>query len=161
VAGAGLKWRLVRRANGSSGDSEIWTATAPTILARARVSSRLSSAGYDQSLSVIAMEGVRGAGSSAGASGASGTAAVDLTTREPTSLVFAVGNESDHTTRRSFPLGWVPLDQRLDGGTGDTFWSQYTNQPVYRAGTVVPAHVANSTGGAWNLAAIELVGDTD
>lgn len=161
VSGAGLRWRLVKRANESSGDSEIWAATARTILTHAKVTSVLANPAFDQSLSVVAMEGVGGVGSAAGGSGAKGVARVDLATRSATSLVFAVGNAWDQAVARVFPTGWVPLDQWLDTGAGNTFWSQSTNQPTGRARTTVAVKVAEPTSGQWNLAAVELTNDED
>ena len=95
VSGAGLKWRLVARANRSSGDSEIWTATAPIVLTGADITSTLSAPAFDESLAVIAMEGAKGVGSAAGASGSTGAAHVSLTTTAATSLVLAGGNDWD------------------------------------------------------------------
>src|SRR5262249_41379189 len=141
VSGAGLAWKLVRRANGSSGDSEIWSATARTIETGAQITSQLADPGYDESLTVIAMEGVKGGGSSAGASGSTGAAHLGLRTSAPTSLVLAVGNDWDQALARALPRGWVMLDQRVDASTGDTFWSQYTNQPTGRPGTAVVVNV--------------------
>jgi hypothetical protein len=41
--------------------------------------------------------------------------------------------------------------------TGDTFWSQYTNQPTGAAGSTVSVADTQPTGDHWNLAAVELV----
>jgi hypothetical protein len=159
VSGDGLRWRLVKRANSSPGGSDIWTATPRTFLDGIRVTSRLASPGFDQSLTVIAMEGTDGVGSSAGASGAGRQAGATLKTRERTSLVFAVGNDSARSAAVGLPLGWVPLDRWLDPGSGGTLWSQYTNWPTGPAGTVVRAPVPMAAGDRWNLAAVELAGD--
>lgn len=161
VGGAGLRWRLVERANGSSGDSEIWAATARAILSHAQVTSQLATGGYTESLSVVAFEGAGGVGSAAAASGPTGAASVGLRTKRATSLVFAVGNDWDHAVARVLPPGWVSLDQWPDPATGDTFWSQYTNQPTGRAGTLVRARVLAPTADQWNLAAVELTGSGD
>jgi hypothetical protein len=123
VSGAGLRWKLVKRANASSGDSEIWAATTRRILTRAEITSRLTKRTFDQSLTVVAMEGVSGVGAAVGGSGTTGTAHVDLVTRSATSLVFAVGNGWDEAAARLLPTGWASLDQSRDTGAGDTFWS--------------------------------------
>jgi hypothetical protein len=157
VSGAGLRWRLVKRVNGSSGDSEIWTANAPRILKGAQITSRLANPGFDESLTVVALEGTRGVGAASGASGSTGAPRVRLRTRSATSLVFAVGNDWDHAIGRVLPVGWVRLDQWVDTGTGDTFWSQYTNQPTGRAHSLVSVHVSAPTTDQWNLAAVEIV----
>jgi hypothetical protein len=159
VSGAGLTWTLVRRANGQAGDAEVWKATAPTVLASATVTSTPATAGYDQDLTVIAMEGTGGTGASAGASAPSGSPHVSLTTTEATSLVFAVGDDWDTATARTLPPGWASLDQWLDTRTGDTYWSQYANVPVPAAGTLVTASDSAPTTDRWNMVAVEVTSD--
>jgi Bacterial Ig domain/Lysyl oxidase len=159
VSGAGLAWTLVRRANGQAGDAEIWQATAPAVLTSAIVTSTPLRSGYDQDLTVIAMEGTDGVGASAAASAPSGAPSVSLTTTSATSLVFAVGDDWDSATPRTLPPGWVPLDQWLDTSTGDTYWSQYTNVPVPAAGTKVTASDTAPSTDRWNLAAVEVTSD--
>ncbi len=159
VSGAGLSWTLVRRANGQAGDAEVWQATAPAVLTSATVTSTPARAGYDQDLTVIAMQGTAGAGASAAASAPSGAPRVSLTTTDASSLVFAVGDDWDAATARTMPPGWVPLGQWLDTRTGDTYWSQYTNVPVPAAGTLVTASDTAPTADRWNMVAVELTGD--
>jgi hypothetical protein len=161
VSGVGVRWQLVERANASSGDSEVWTATAHTILTTGQITATLSSPSFDESLTVIAIEGVKAVGTTTRASGSTGAPHLELTTSAATSLVFAVGNDSDRAVPRVLPSGWVPLDQWLDTRTGDTFWSQYTNQPTGRDGSVVAVRAAAATTDQWNLAAVELVNRAD
>jgi hypothetical protein len=47
----------------------------------------------------------------------------------------------------------------LNARIADTFWSQYTNQPTGRRGTVVAVEAAGAVTDQWNLAAVELVSD--
>jgi hypothetical protein len=159
VSGAGLTWTLVKRANAQSGDSEIWTATAPSILTNATVQSTPVKKRYDQDLTVIAMEGTGGLGASVGASASTGAPIVTLTTTAATSLVFAVGNDPDQAVARTLPSDWVSLDQWIDTGAARTFWSQYTNQPTAAAGTVVTVHDTAPTNDHWNLVAVEITGE--
>jgi hypothetical protein len=51
----------------------------------------------------------------------------------------------------------VRLDQWVDADVGDTFWSQYTNQPTGRAHSLISVHVAAPTTDQWNLVAVEVV----
>ena len=157
VSGAGLTWKLIKRANGQSGDSEVWAATAGTILSSATVTSTELKSGYAQDLTVIAMEGTAGVGASAAASASTGAPTVKLTTTKATSLVFAVGNDYDRAVARTLPAGWVILDQWVNTAIGDTYWSQYTNQPTGPAGSVVTVSDTAPTNDRWNLVAVELV----
>jgi hypothetical protein len=157
VTGAGLTWQLVKRANAQSGDSEVWAATANTILSSATVTSTELKSGYAQDLTVIAMEGTSGVGASVAASGSSGAPTVSLTTTKATSLVFAVGTDWDRAVARTLPTGWVILDQWVDTAVGDTYWSQYTNQTTGPAGSVVTASDTAPTNDRWNMVAVELV----
>lgn len=159
VSGAGLTWRLVNRANSQSGDSEVWTATAPAVLSSATVTSTEAVSGFSQDLTVIAMEGVSGIGASVAASGPTGAPSTSLTTTAATSLVFAVGNDWDTPTPRTLPAGWVPLDQWVNTTVGDDYWSQYTNNPTGPAGSVVPVGDLGPTSDSWNLVAIEVLND--
>jgi hypothetical protein len=159
VTGAGLTWTLVKRSNGQAGDAEIWKANAPAVLSSATVTSTLAKSGFSQSLTVIAMEGVKDAGASAAGSAATGAPSVNLTTTAAKSLVFAVGHDYDGAVARTLPSGWVTLDQWIDAGTGDTYWSQYTNSPTGAAGSVVNVRDTAPTNHRWDLAAVELLGD--
>jgi hypothetical protein len=159
VSGGGLEWRLVRRADARSGDAEIWQATASSVQAAVRVTSTQARTGYQQSLTVIAMEGTDGVGASAAASAASGAPGLRLGTTKPTSLVFAVGSDNSGTVPSTLPRGWVALGGWLRPAGGGTYWSQYTNQPVASPGTVVRVSTTAHAAGDWNLAAVEVPGD--
>ena len=159
VGSTGLTWHLVKRANTRSGDAEVWTATAPTVLTSATVRSTPARSGFAQDLTVIAMQGTDGVGASVTASGASGAPAASLTTTKANSLVFAVGNDWDRAVARTLQAGWTMLDQWVDTAVGDTYWSQYTSQTTGAAGTVVNAGDTAPTNDQWNLVAIELLSD--
>lgn len=161
VSGGGLKWTLASRANASSGDAEVWVAIATTATTISPVTATLKAGGYNLSLSVVAMEGADGVGAKAHASGPSGAPHLTLTTFAATSLVFAVGDDWDRAAARKLPVGWVMLDQWLNTGTGDTYWSQYTNHPTGKAGTRIPVGDTAPTTDQWNLAAVELVNSGD
>jgi hypothetical protein len=159
VTGAGLTWRLVERENAESGDAEIWTATASGVLSAATVTSTLPQSGFDEDLTVVAMEGVSGIGATAGAAGAAGAPSTTLTTTDNTSLVFAVGHDYSNAVARTLPSGWVVLEQWLDTKAGDTYWSQYTNDPTGPAGSVITVNDLAPTNDNWDLAAVELLND--
>jgi hypothetical protein len=157
VSGGGLTWRLVKRANAQYGDAEVWTATAPAVLSNVTVTSKLARSSYDQDLTVAAMEGSAGVGASVAGSAGSGAPGVTVTTTKATSLVLGVGNDWSRAVARTLPTGLVLLDQWLDTGAGDTFWSEYTNQTTGAAGTLVPLGATAPTNDRWNLVAVELL----
>ena len=159
VTGGGVTWTLVKRANAQPGDSEVWVANAPNVLTSATVKSTLAKTGYSQSLTVIAMEGVKGAGAAVAGSAATGAPSVNLTTTGGTSLVFAVGNDWDRAVARTLPANWVTLDQWVNTSVGDTYWTQYTNNPTGAAGSVITVNDTAPTNDHWNLVAVELVND--
>jgi hypothetical protein len=158
VTGAGLNWTLVRRANSQAGTAEVWEATAPQVLSSAAVTSRQAAGGYDQSLTVIAIQGAAGTGASVAGSAASGAPSVTLTTTGVDSLVFGAGNDWDTATARTPGVNQVLVHQWLDTGTGDTFWAQNTSVQAVSPGTAVTLNDTAPTGDRWNLAAVEVVG---
>jgi hypothetical protein len=163
VSGAGLTWRLVKRENGQPGDAEVWAATAATRLKDATVHSIPLRTGYDQNLTVIAMQGATRPGAAAAAAAAFGAPHVSLVTAAATnvvSLIFAVGNDYSHATTRTPVTGQVILDQWLATRTGETYWSEYTNTPV-ATGTKVTMRDSRPTADRWNFVAVELVGAAD
>jgi len=159
VSGAGLVWKPVARANASSGDAEIWTASTLAPLTNATVTSTPAVGGYDQTLEVIAMQMSEGAGASAVASALSGAPSVSLKTTEEGSLVFAVGNDYDNAIARTLGTNQLMLHQYLDLRTSDTFWSQYTGQITGPAGETVTLNDTAPTADQWNMAAVEVRGD--
>ena len=162
VSGGGLAWKLVRRANGQPGDAEVWTATAASPQSGVTVTSMPLSSGYDQNLTVVAYEGIAGVGASAASSAPSGAPSVSLSTTAPSnavSLVFAVGEDYSSAASHTPVAGQVVLNQWLDTGTGDTYWSQYTNTPAV-TGTQVTMADTSPTADRSNFVAVEMIGDT-
>ena len=149
---------MVKGASSPTGEAEIWTATAPRVLAAAAVRSRLVDPHSEQQLSVIAMEGVDGVGASSAGSSVSGPPTLELTTTKSTSLVFALG-DGGSAGGMTFPLGWVQMDKWTSGpGTGAS-WTQFSNQPTGAAGTAVTVKSGERTTSPWNMVAVELVND--
>jgi hypothetical protein len=161
VSGAGLTWKLVQRANESAGDAEIWEATASSVLSNATVTATQSIKGYDEFLNVVSIQGTAGTGAAAGASAQSGAPQVTLTTTQPQSLVFGVGNDYDNAISRTVGPNQVILSQWLDTSTGDTYWSQNTSTQAGPAGTSVTLNDTAPTTDRWNLAAVEVIPATD
>jgi hypothetical protein len=159
IAGAGLTWTRVRRVAGRPGDVEIWTATAPAILASVAVTSTQSvTAGgpYHQSLTVVAFSGISAVGASNGVSGLSTSASAGLVTQAVGSLVYAVGNDFDRAVARTVPAGQSKLHEFF-APTGDTFWVQALNAPVAAAGTTVTlSATVPAPSDQFNFAIVEL-----
>jgi len=157
VSGAHASWRLVRRADRQTGVSEVWQARAASVLSNATVRSTALVPGYEQTLTVIAMEGTDGIGASVSASGVGSRPLAYLRTTRSTSLVFAVGDETIGPLGDDPPAGWV----RLAGfaGPSPALWSQYTNQPTGGAGHLLPVARQTATAGSWNVVAVEIRGD--
>ena len=157
ITGAGLTWRLVTRVNAQAGTSEIWQATAQTLLSNVTVRSTPAIAGFDQSLTVVTFSGSDGAGVSAGSSAASGAPSVSLTTTGARSLVYAVGNDWDSATNRTTDAGQSIVHEWVDTIVGDTFWTQAVTAPIAAAGTVVRMSDVAPDADRWNFAAVEIL----
>ncbi len=156
VSGGGLTWSLVTRARVADGDSEIWSATAPSTLSGATFTSTASQKGYQQSLTVLALAGAEGIGNSAATGATSGAPSVSLTTTAAGSIVFGVGNDYDNAIGRTVGTGQALLSQWVDNATGDTYWSQYTTTPSSGPGQSLSVFDTAPTGDQWNLAAVEV-----
>ena len=114
VRGAGLHWKLVKRADTGTGDAEIWSARAPTVLTSARVTSTVTKWGFHQQLTVTGIQGIAAAGASSAATGTGGGPTLALRTARPTTLVFAVADACG-AVGPTLPAGWVnfePVDRR-------------------------------------------------
>ncbi len=157
VTGAGLSWRLVRRANGQPGAADIWTATAPQPLVAATVTATSGIGGFDASLSVVAFQNAGGVGASSGASAPTGVPSVSLTTTRDGSWVFGTGNDWDNAVGRVVPADQRLVHQFLDTGPGDTMWAQSTLTPSAGAGSVVNLRDLSPATDRWNLAAVEVL----
>jgi hypothetical protein len=157
VAGGGLAWSLVRRANAQAGTSEIWMATAPAMLSNMAVTSTQSIGNYHQSLTVVTFSGATGVGASGNASGPNGAASVLLTTTQAASLVFGVGNDWDRAVPRALATSQTLVHQVVDTGSNDTYWVQRVTDPVIGAGTLVAIADTAPVTDRWNFAAVEIV----
>ena len=156
VSGAGLSWSLVSRANASYGDAEVWKATSSGALSSQTVTATQALTGYHQSLSVVALKGAAGVGTSGQASAASGAPTLSLTSTAPGSLMFATGNDYTAATPRTLGTGQSMLHEFVDTANGDDFWAQRTTNPVPAAGTAVTLNSTAPTGHMWNQVAVEV-----
>jgi len=156
VRGGGLAWKLVRRANGRSGDAEIWTAHAAGRLRNAKITATPRAAGYALQLTVLAFRHSAGVGASAVASAASGAPRITLTTKAAGSLSYAVGADYDNAIARTVGARQVLISQWVDTAAGDTFWVQGRTRPSPGAHQKVTLNDTAPTTDQWNLAAVEV-----
>jgi beta-lactam-binding protein with PASTA domain len=157
ISGAGLTWTLVRRVNTQHGSSEVWKATASSVLTNVTVTSTPALGGYRQSLTVVAFKGASGVGASAGANATSGGPAVSLTTTRANSLVYGVGNDWDRALSRTVGSSQTMVHEVVDSSVGDTFWVQARTTASASAGTVVQINDTSPTSDRWNLVAVEII----
>jgi hypothetical protein len=155
VSGAGLAWTLVKRANVQRGTSEIWKATATSLLSNVTVRSTPAASGFQQSLTVVTFASAGGVGASSIANAPTGAPTVSLTTTKAGSLVYAVGNDWDKAAARTPAAGQAIVHQYLPS-VGDTMWVQNLVGPVASLGTVVQIRDTAPTTDRWNLACVEI-----
>lgn len=156
VTGAGLTWQLAKRSNAQNGTAEIWFAKATDFLTSVTVTSQPGIGGYHGSLTVLAFTNAAGPGTVGQASAPSGAPDIYLPGVFAGNWVFAVGNDWDNAISRSPVTGQVVVHQRLDTGTGDTYWVQSTAAPS-GADALVDIHDNAPTADRWNYAAVEIV----
>jgi hypothetical protein len=155
VSGGGLSWTMVRRANGQSGDSEIWSATVPTATSGITVNASTAQPGMDLSLTVLALQNAV-TGGSAAASADSGAPQVSITGTAAGAIGLGVGNDFDQAVARTPGANQTLASQWVDSATGDTYWSQYNTKPTTAAGQTVTLNDTAPTDDQWNFAAVEL-----
>ena len=157
LSGGGLTWTLVKRANTQAGTSEIWKATATSVLTNATVTAKLAKTGFDVSLTVVTFSGASGTGASAAASSITGAPTVSLTTTAAGSRVYGVGNDWDSATARTVGSGQAMVHQWVDAAVGDTFWTQCASAATVAAGAVITLNDTAPTADRSNFAAVEIV----
>jgi alpha-tubulin suppressor-like RCC1 family protein len=157
VSGAGLTWTLAERANTKGGTAEIWTAQATAPLNNATVTSTPKTPGYNQSLTVVAFTGASGTGATASAGKAKGAPTVSLTTTQPESWAFAVGEDYSNAIARTLGPGQSQISQWVDLTPGETFWVQDQTATTPTAGTTVTLNDTAPTTDIWDMAAVEIL----
>jgi beta-lactam-binding protein with PASTA domain len=160
VSGAGLTWTRVARAATQRGVSEIWAATAPTVLSNVTVTSTQSvtvvlSAPVNQSLTVVAFTNASGVGASNVGGAASGAPTISVVAQAADSAVYAVGNDFDQAIARTIPAGQTKVHEFL-APSGDTFWVQALSGTTASAGATVTLRATAPTGDQWNFAIVEI-----
>lgn len=163
IAGGGLTWTLVERANVQSGTAEIWRAFATTPLTNVTVSATLSQSVY-ASITVLSFTGVDTSGThGSGATGAiasgnaaTGAPATSLVTTRNGSWTFGVGVDYDNAIARSPALGQTIVHQDLSP-SGDTYWVQIQMAPTPLLNTPIFINDTAPTTDRYNLAVVEVL----
>ena len=158
VAGAGLTWTLIKRANAQSGTAEIWGAFAAAPLTGVSVTGTLSQSVLS-SITVMSFAGVNPAGA-VGATGSksasTGAPSASLVTTGANSWVIGVGNDFSNATARTLGTGQTLIHQDL-APTGDTYWVQMLTGAVPLAGTTATINDTAPTKDTFNLSIVELL----
>jgi RHS repeat-associated protein len=156
VSGGGLVWTEVARANHKPGTAEVWQAYAATPVTAVKVVAALGSTAHDGSITVAAFTGAAPAiGAHAVASGASKSPAVTLTTMQPHSVIWAVGEDATHAGTVTPASGQTVVHQFADTKSHATYWAQDT-APISAASTAVKVADTLAASDSWNLAAVEI-----
>jgi beta-lactam-binding protein with PASTA domain len=160
ITGGGLTWTRVQRAATSRGVAEIWTATAPTALTNATVTSTqaaplVNGAPVNQSLLVVAFTNASAIGATTAASNTSTNATASLVPQASGSVVFGVGNDFDRAITRTVGAGQTKLHEFL-APTGDTFWMQSLNAPTTAGTSVTLNATIPAPADQWNFAIVEI-----
>ena len=154
VHGCGLDWTLERRANDSSGTSEIWTAQAHATTGDCVPVAALEHGPY-VGLAAAYVYPDAYVQSSAGTSGTRSAPAV-VVDAVHSSVVLGVGNDWLRAADRDLLSDQQSLTE-LQTSTNDTMWVQRADADAdgpLRVGTAGPR------GGLWNFAAVEIASTT-
>ncbi len=134
IAGGGLTWTKVQRANSQAGDAEIWKASASQPLSNVTITSTPTTLGYHQSLTVIAMQMTQGVGASVTGTGRAGQrGAVGLAEHDTARLARLRGGsrlgQRDRAHRRYEPGPGPPVGRHL--GRQQLLDTEHDN-PIWR-----------------------------
>src|SRR5450631_2379676 len=163
IAGGGLTWTLVVRANVQSGSSEIWRAFAATPLSATTMTATLSQS-VVSSMTVMSFTGVNtsglngsgAVGATASKSAGSGAPSASLVTTASNSWVLGVGNDYDNGIARTLGSGQTLVHQNLTSA-GDTYWVQMLTNAVPLSGTSATINDTAPTNDRFNLAIVEVL----
>jgi RHS repeat-associated protein len=156
VSGGGVTWSRAVRSNSERGTAEVWQAHATTVLNAVKITATLNHTGYDGAITVATFTGAGSAlGAHAAAGAATGAPAVSLTTTGADSLVWAAGEDSQHSTARTAVSGQTIVHQYLETNSSGTSWVQ--NAPmVTSANTTVKVADSAPMTDRWEFAAAEI-----
>src|SRR4051812_4689994 len=163
VAGGGLTWTLVSRANAEAGTAEIWRAFAPARLTGVSITATISRSVLS-SITVMSFTGADTSGTNgsgaigavASKSAATGAPTASLLTSRSGSWVLAAGNDWDNPIARTPAVGESIVHQSLSA-SGDTYWVQKIDAPTSAPGTTVTVSDTSPTTDRYNPAGAEVL----
>jgi len=155
VSGGGLIWSRAAKNTAQPGDTEIWTARAPTVASNITVTSTQTLCCYDQLLTVLSLKGAGGVGATGLGSGVSGLPFATVIPAQTGSWVFGVGLDWDQAAARTPAYLQLMQQQWVDPAASDTFWVQYI-WPKTTAGASVKVRTSAPSAGRWTMAAVEV-----
>jgi hypothetical protein len=85
---------------------------------------------------------------------------VTLTTTQPGSWTFGVGEDYTGAVARTLGASQSLISQWVDPGPAETFWVQDETATTPVAGTAVTINDTAPKGNTWNLAAAEILPET-
>ena len=121
------------------------------------ITSTLGQSGYDQQLTVLAIEHAGGVGAVAMASVPSGAPSISLAATAVGSYSYAVGHDYDTATGRTVGSRQTLMSQWIDTATRDTSWTQGTTGKSTSVGQIVTLNDTSPTADQWNTAAISVL----
>jgi RHS repeat-associated protein len=157
VSGGGLTWTLARKATTTTGDDEIWTATATTTLSAAVITATGTAATDSGQLTVLAFTGATGIGAAVATGASSGAPSATLTTTAAGSIVLGVGNDYSGGTARTIGANQTMVHEDAYAPGGNEYWVQRTTNPIAAANTATTINDTAPTGDTWNLVAVEIL----
>jgi hypothetical protein len=156
VSGAGLTWRLVGRESAQLGDAEVWVARATGTLNQAHITARVRKLGFDETITVVAFKNATGIGQVARSNHLSGAPSGQLTTSQPNSWVWSIGDDWLASIHRTVGPNQTIVHQATDR-VGDTYWVQTTNSLTPAAGATVTIDDTAPTSDPYNMVLVEIL----
>jgi uncharacterized repeat protein (TIGR01451 family) len=156
VSGAGLTWRLVGRETAQLGDAEVWVARATGTLSQAHITARVRKQSFDETITVVAFKNATGIGQVARSNHLSGAPSGQLTTSQPNSWVWSIGDDWLASIHRTVGPNQTIVHQATDR-VGDTYWVQTTNRLTPTAGTTVTINDTAPTSDPYNMVLVEIL----
>jgi hypothetical protein len=147
----------VARQNAQPGDAEVWTATAPGLIANGKVSAKAKITGYHVYLTVVAYKDATGIGAVGKFAAASGAPTGTVTTTQDHSWVWGVGFDWTAAVNHAVGTGQTRFQQTKDTGARNTDWVQSVTAATPVPGTAVTINDTTPVADTYNLVIVEIL----